>query len=628
MCGLAGIFDTTGRREIDQALLMRMTDSLRHRGPDGEGFHVEAGLGLGHRRLAIIDIDGGQQPMYASDRSAAVVFNGEIYNYRALRTELQNAGCAFRTDSDTEVIVHAWQVWGADSVSRLDGMFAFALWDINQETLLLARDRLGKKPLYYCQLPDRQLVFGSEMKALMCHPGINRTDFEPTAIDDYFAYGYIPDPKTILRNVRRLMPAQLMVQRRNQPPSFHTYWDVTFQTASPTAAVEEELVERLRRAVRKRLVADVPLGASLSGGVDSSAVVAMMAGLVDEPVKSFSIGFANKSHDESEYAGLVARRYHTDHQVELVGPDAFASVRDLTRIFDEPFGDSSALPTYLLAELARRTVKVCLSGDGGDEAFAGYRRYLWQLREEQIRNLVPHSLRRTLFSGLARLYPKMDWAPRALRAQTTFKELALDGEAAYFNSVSVIPDGMRHSLLAPTFKADLQDYRAADVVTSHMRRADTDDPVQRAQYADLKTYLSGDILVKVDRASMAHSLEVRTPFLDHELLEWAVNLPTALKIKGATGKLVLKTALEPYLPKTLLCRPKMGFSAPLAAWFRGPLRDEILSLGRVSALHRSGIFDCATINRWADEHVSGRRDHSAPLWLALVFNEFLSSLDV
>jgi len=627
VCGLVGIFDGTGRREVEQRLLERMNGTLRHRGPDGEGYHLEPGLGLGHQRLAIIDIAGGAQPMYSADRRRVVVFNGEIYNFRQLRRELEGKGHRFRTESDTEVILQAYSAWGAAGVERLGGMFAFALWDPNTETLLLARDRLGKKPLYYAPLADGTLLFGSELKALLRHPGVDRTALNPAAVEDFFAYGYVPDPKTILNGVFKLPPAHFLTQRRGEAAEIKAYWDVRFaSSAADEGQAQEALIGRLREAVQERLVADVPLGAFLSGGVDSGAVVAMMAGLDSSPIKSFAIGFADRRFDESDYAQSVATRYGTEHLRETLGPGEMIGLERLAAVFDEPFGDASALPTYRVAELARRRVTVCLSGDGGDEVFAGYRRYLWHLREAQARALLPARLRRPLFAALARCYPKLDRAPRVLRAKTTLHELALEADEAYVNSVSVTTAEMRRQLFSSGMRRDLAGYRADEVVRAELRRADTDDPLRQAQYADLKTYLAGDILVKVDRASMAHSLEVRAPFLDHELVEWALNLPSPWKLRGSQGKRILKRALEPYLPHEVLYRPKMGFSPPLAAWLRGPLRPKLQALAEGGDEPWRRLFNPDVVAGWIKAHGSGRRDYSAALWLLLVFDASMRRL--
>ncbi len=624
MCGIAGIVDTRTASEIDRGLLQRMNQSLLHRGPDEGGTHFEPGVAFGHRRLSIIDLSTGQQPLFNEDGSVVVVFNGEIYNFQALVQELERCGHRFRTHSDTEVIVHGWEQWGEACVKRFRGMFAFALWDRNRQALFLARDRLGKKPLYYSLLGDGCLVFASELKALLVHPGLKR-ELDPCAVEDYFAYGYVPDPRTALRDVYKLPPAHTLLIERGRPMTLpREYWDMPFASVGPIseADAQAELIERLRDAVRVRLISEVPLGAFLSGGVDSSAVVAMMAGLSKEPVTTCSISFGDPAFDESAYAANVAQRYGTRHRVERVAPDDFDLVDNLVTVYDEPYADSSAMPTYRVCELARRQVTVALSGDGGDEALAGYRRYRLFLFEERLRRLMPLAVRRPLFSLLGTLYPKADWAPRVFRAKTTFQALARDSVEGYFHGVSILPDALRAQLFSDAFRRRLDGYRAIEVFRHHARRAPTDDSLALVQYLDYKTYLPGDILTKVDRASMAHSLEVRAPLLDHQLLEWISGLPASLKYRAGEGKYILKKALEPYLSKEILYRSKMGFSVPLASWFRGPLRTRLRDAVLGNNLKASDIFNSHFLERLVQEHQSGRRDHSAPLWSLLMFEGF------
>jgi asparagine synthase (glutamine-hydrolysing) len=629
MCGITGIFDCQGRAEIDRTLLRRMTDILGHRGPDGDGFHFAPGVGLGHRRLAIIDLATGGQPLFNEDGTICVVYNGEIYNFQPLMAELVALGHVFHTRSDTEVIVHAWEEWGAACLDRFNGMFAFALWDAAQEVLFLARDRLGEKPLYYSFLSDGRLIFASELKSLLLCPRLDRR-LDPRAIEEFFAFGYVPDPRSIYRGVKKLAPAHCLLVRRGEPvPEPRAYWDVRFldDMAAHRDEVAEELILRLREAVRMRMIADVPLGAFLSGGVDSSGVVAMMAGLQTEPVSTFSIAFGTKGWDESAYAEQIARRYTTDHHVRTVDPNSFDLLDRLATIYDEPFGDSSAMPTFRVCAVARENVTVALSGDGGDEVFAGYRRYRWHCFEERVRRLLPGTLRRPLFGLLGAVYPKLDWAPRPVRAKATLEELARDTVDAYFSSVSICGSDLRRRLFSPDLARDLQGYNAAQVLRSHMMRCDSEDPLSQVQYADFKTYLPGDILTKVDRASMASSLEVRVPLLDHTLVEWAARLPSHLKLHGREGKSVFKTALEPHVSKEILYRPKQGFAVPLAAWFCGPLRQRLgeMLCGRV--LRDSGLFDMATIATLLDQHQSGERDHSAALWALLMMEAFLRKVD-
>ncbi|MBI1179238.1 MAG: amidotransferase 1, exosortase A system-associated [Alphaproteobacteria bacterium] len=622
MCGLAGMFDGAGERPMDRGLLARMTDALAHRGPDGSGLWDGPGIALGHRRLSIIDLAGGAQPMTDPATGVTVVFNGEIYNFRDLMARLAGLGHDFRTHCDTEVILHGWAEWGPDCLSRFDGMFAFALWDPRDRTLFLARDRLGKKPLYYALLPGGLCVFGSELKALTCHPGLPR-DVDPEAVEDFFAYGYVPEPKSIYRAVRKLPAAHALRWRRGGAPEIAAYWSPSLDDAPVSDGMPAELAGRLAEATRARLIADVPLGAFLTGGVDSSAVVSQMAGAMAEPVKTFAIGFGARGFDETAYARQVAQRYGTDHTERQVDPDAVDLVDRLAALYDEPYGDSSAMPTFRVCALARERVTVALSGDGGDEVFAGYRRYLWHLREARLRRALPRALRRGLFGALGRVYPKADWAPRPLRAKTTFQELALDDLEAFFLSVSAMPDRDRRSLLGGDLRRALGGYHAVEALRPHWQAAAGADPLKQAQYADIKTWLPGDILVKVDRASMAHGLEVRAPFLDHRLLDWGLNLPAAVKIAGGEKKAVLKRAMEPFVPRDLLYRPKQGFSAPIGPWFRGPLRETVREALTGPLLARSGYVEPAAVTRLLDQHQSGLRDHSRSLWLLLMFQGFL-----
>lgn len=624
MCGITGILDVEARREVDRALLSRMTDSLGHRGPDADGFHVEPGVGLGHRRLSIIDIGGGQQPMYNEDGSVAITYNGEIYNFPALHKELVALGHEFRTRCDTEVVVHAWEEWGEDCVRRLRGMFAFAIWDRNSRSLFLARDRLGIKPLFYAQLHNGWFIFASELKALLEHPGLER-EMSPRAVEDYFAYGYVPEPDTILKAARKLPPAHTLRvgtgRRATEPRAF---WDVPFAPGPPISDTDaaRELVDRLGDAVRMRMIAEVPLGAFLSGGVDSSAVVAMMAQASDAPVHTCSISFGDPRFNESQFAARVARRYETDHRVEQVDTDDFDLVDRLASLYDEPFADSSAIPTYRVCELARRQVIVALSGDGGDENFAGYRRYRWHAFEERFRALLPLAMRGPLFGTLGRMYPKADWAPRFLRARATFEAIARGSVEGYFHAVSILGDDLRRRLFSPAFRRELQGYSAVEVLEGHARNCPTDDPLGRIQYLDFKTYLPGDILTKVDRASMAHSLEVRVPMLDHEVVEWVSGLPSSLKLRGHEGKYLLKKAFESHLPREVLYRTKMGFAVPLASWFRGPLRAHVRERLLGPLIAGSPVFDAGFVAWMIEQHQAGVRDFSAPIWSLLMFESF------
>lgn len=625
MCGIVGIVDTRSKRDIDRSLLHTMNESQHHRGPDEGGLHTEPGVGLGHRRLSIIDLSSGQQPLFNEDHSVVVVYNGEIYNYVELMAELVELGHTFRTHCDTEVIVHAWEQWGEACVDRFRGMFGFALWDRNKNTLFLARDRLGVKPLFYSMLPDGMFIFGSELKSLLAYPGIQR-EINPRAVEDYFAYGYIPEPKTIYKNAFKLPPGHTLTIRFGQPmPPSKQYWDVPFAPHAPMSEQDAgaELIERLREAVRIRLVAEVPLGAFLSGGVDSSAVVAMMSGLMAEPVNTCSISFNDPAFDESRYASQVAAQYKTRHHTDMVDKDDYSLLDTLAGLYDEPYADSSAIPTYRVCQLAKKRVTVALSGDGGDENLAGYRRYKYAMAEDRVRSTMPAGFRKPVFGMLGRYYPKADWAPRVFRAKTTFEALARDLVEGYFHGVSIMPDRVREQLFSAKFRSDLQGYRAIDVMRSHADASPTDDPLSMIQYLDMKTYLPGDILTKVDRASMAHALEVRVPLLDHKLVEWISGLPSSIKLKGSEGKYIFKKSLEPHLPHDILYRDKMGFAVPISNWFRGPLRQRVREALLGPTLADTGIFNTAYLREMVEMHESGRRDYSAPLWTLLMFEAFL-----
>jgi len=631
MCGITGIVDLSARRDINRELLRDMNDRLIHRGPDGSGYHFEPGVGFGHRRLSIIDLEGGTQPMFNEDQSVVVTFNGEIYDFAQLMDDLKRAGHVFRTRCDTEVIVHAWEEWGEACLDKLQGMFAFAIWDRNRDTLFMARDRFGKKPLYYSQLDSGQVVFASELKALLMHPDVTR-DIEPTAVEDYMTFGYVPDPKTIFRSIHKLAPGFFLKAKRGGRELVpHRYWDIKFEVDSKYKnenQICEEFNQRLAAATRRRLISDVPLGAFLSGGVDSSAIVASMAKISDKPVNTCSISFGDPAFNEAKYAQQVADLLKTNHRVEQVDKDDFELVDKIPDIYDEPFADSSAIPTLRVCELARKHVTVVLSGDGGDEIFAGYRRYRWHMHEQSVRNAIPNLVRQYVFGLAGAVYPKMDWAPRIFRAKSTLQAIARDSLDAYLHSVSILPNDLHGRLFSASFKRELQGYTSMEVFRQHMSNCNTDDELSRIQYLDMKTYLPGDILTKVDRASMAHSLEVRVPILDPEFASWACTLPSSLKLNRQEGKYIFKKALEGSVPDNILYRDKMGFAVPLASWFRGPLRTTVQDRLQGSALRECGIFDMDYIGVLLRQHFSGACNHSPPIWALLVFEGFLGTVDL
>ena len=603
---------------------------MAHRGPDGQGMWTAPGVGLGHLRLSIIDVAGSPQPMVSSDGRAMLVFNGEIYNYRELREELRGRGAQFHTDGDSVVILAAWQRWGPDCVTRLHGMFAFAIYDLVARTLFLARDRLGVKPLFYAPLSDGSLAFASELKGLLAHPLLRR-EIDPLAIEDYLTWGYVPDHRSILAGVHKLPAGHTLLLRHDAPlPAPSQYWDVSFaeRRKGRSSDLEAELLHLLRQAVTSRMVSDVPLGAFLSGGVDSSAVVALMAEASSQPVKTCSIGFDVAELDESGYAAQVAQRFATDHRARTVSPDDFEHIDSLVGMFDEPFADASALPTWRVCQLARETVTVALSGDGADEAFAGYRRHKFQHGEDRLRGVMPQALRGPVLGGLGAVYPKADWAPRPLRAKTTLLSLAGSSEAGYARALAILPPELRDTLYSPEFLRLRGDYRAEQPFEALMQGAPARSGLDRAQYADLKFWLPGDILTKVDRTSMAVSLEAREPLLDHRLIEFAASLPEGLRLKRGEGKWLLKKTMQRYLPDEVLYRPKQGFVTPISQWFRGPLAGSARAVASSAALARTGWFDAKRLAAIADAHIAGRADHGRLLWQLVMLDKSLAALAV
>lgn len=616
MCGIAGIFNFRTQESVSSRLLKAMTDSLVHRGPDDAGHYVSNEIGLGHRRLSIIDLASGQQPMTNEDRTVWVVFNGEIYNFLELHRFLESKGHQFKTRSDTEVIVHLYEEKGEDCFRELRGMFAIAIWDERKKTLLLARDRVGKKPLFY-SYDGASIIFGSEIKAILQVPGISR-EIDLEALSDYFSFLYVPAPKSIFKGIRKILPGHyLTVSAKGLRQT--QYWDLSFGEVDNLTEQQwcNKLIETLQEAVQLRLMSEVPLGAFLSGGVDSSSVVSMMQGTIGGSVITSSIGFEEEEFNELPYARAVASHFATAHHEQIVRPDALAVVEKLSWHYDEPFADSSAVPTYYVSKVAREHVTVALSGDGGDENFAGYRRYYFDQRENWIRSWLPAGVRQPVFGALASLYPKADWAPRIFRGKATFQNLSQCPVAAYFRSVSGCNPESKLSLLHPDITSQLGDYDSLDVLRAYYERAGTDDLLSKVQYVDIKTYLADDILAKVDRASMAVSLEVRAPILDHKFMELAARIPSSLKLRGMEGKYIFKKALERCLPESILYRKKMGFAVPLAQWFRGDLKEmayeTIFNSKHDSLLDRSGIEKV-----WG-EHQRGFRERSTELWAIFMF---------
>ena len=618
MCGICGVFEFEQGREIPQGLIRRMADTIIHRGPDDEGVFVGPGIGLGFRRLSIIDVKGGHQPISNEDQRIWVMFNGEIYNYPELRRELIARGHRFSTCSDTETIVHLYEECGEECFARLRGMFAIALWDSHNRKLLLARDRVGKKPLFYAANAKR-IVFGSELKSLLAGDSLP-TDIDICALSDYFSFGYIPAPKTIYRAVQKLLPGHFLVAS-STGVYVKPYWDISFDDVQSRS--EGDWCERLRHelceATRIRLMSEVPLGAFLSGGIDSSSVVATMAQIKKEPVITCSIGFDEEPYNEAVYARKVAEQFGTEHYEHVVRPNALEVLNKLVWHYDEPFADSSAIPTYYVSQEARRHVTVALAGDGGDENFAGYPRYFSDFLENRLRRSLPAGWRRSVFGPLGRIYPPLGWAPRYLRARVTFQNLARSPIEAYFNSVSIFRPDEKPHLFTSDVRASLRDYDPTDVLRHYYDRAGSDDPLSRLQYVDMKTYLPDDILAKVDRASMAVSLEVRAPLLDHKLMETVATIPSSLKVANGKGKYIFKKAMAPVLPPEILNRRKQGFSAPLDRWLRKDLRE--LAYDALFTTN-DGILNPTFLKKVWQQHQKGQCDRSAHLWTLLMFRKW------
>ncbi|MFW6122829.1 MAG: asparagine synthase (glutamine-hydrolyzing) [Thermodesulfobacteriota bacterium] len=621
MCGFCGVLNFNGKAPVSQETLAAMTGTLQHRGPDDVGFWVSGPVGLGHRRLSIIDLKTGHQPLSNEDGSIWIVYNGELYNYQAIRAHLEQAGHRFATSSDTEVIVHAYEEYGTDCFQVMNGMFAFALWDANRQRLLLARDRVGIKPLYYAQLPWG-LVFGSEVKALLAHPKVERR-LDTAALNLYLSLEYVPSPYSIFAGINKLPPGHFLVVEGSES-HLERYWDLELADGAPSAAGNlTDSVAEVRRllhdAVEMELVADVPVGVLLSGGIDSSAVAAMMVQASTRPVPSFSVAFDDPSFDESAHARLVARHLGTEHhEFPLSANTALETLPEITAGLDEPLGDSSIIPTYCLSRFTREHVKVALGGDGGDELFGGYSTLQAHRLADYYQRLAPAWLRRLVEPWVLEKLP------------VSFDNLSFDFKLRRFLRDYSLPPVVRHHRWLGSFTAEEKAGLLAplgapggeavtDLVEYHARQARTQDPLNQVLYCDLKLYLEGDILVKVDRASMAHSLEVRVPLLNQLLVEYAAHLPHSFKLRGLTTKFLLRQALKGLLPDSILQRPKKGFNVPVAKWFAGPLKpllEEVLSPRR---LKQQGLFRPDYVAAIIQEHQGRRRDHRKLLWTLLAF---------
>jgi len=625
MCGICGIVGLNGAAGFGQPDIARMCDALAHRGPDDSGFQLndfksESGpgrVGLGHRRLSIIDLAKGHQPLSNEDGTVWIVFNGEIYNFQELRPALIAQGHRFRTDSDTEVIVHLYEQKGADCLQELRGMFAFAIWDSSARSLFLARDRIGKKPLCYRVEKDR-ILFASEIKSILQAGGVPR-ELSLEALHHYLTYQYVPHPLTMFQGIAKLPPGHYLTWKDGRA-EVREYWR---PTCRPEPLKEAECVERVREllteSVRLRLISDVPLGAFLSGGLDSSIVVGLMAKLSNAPVKTFSIGFAEKRYDELEYARAVARHFKTEHQEFIVRPNAVEIIPKLVWHYDEPFADSSAIPTYYVSQITRQHVKVALTGDAGDEGFAGYPRYravklgLWFDR-------LPGFLRRALAGKYwQRLPVSVEQKTKRRRLRRLFEALDLPPKERYVRWCAIFDDGRKAALYSPELRAALAPVSSAKIFEEEYAKAPDADFLAATMFVDFMRYLPDDLLFKVDIASMAHGLECRAPFLDHKLVEFIGRIPTDLKLRGFTTKYLLRRAFGEMLPPEILHRPKMGFGVPISDWFRGELQGYLRETLLDPATLRRGYFAPEYVRQLVEDHVAARADHGYRLWALLMF---------
>lgn len=616
MCGIAGGLESDPSGTFFEDLLGRMMTILQHRGPDDQGVWVEGPVGLGSRRLSIIDLSPrARQPMANEDGSLRIVFNGEIYNFRALRVDLEKRGHRFRSASDTEAILHLYEEKGVDCLLGLRGMFAFALWDARQRTLFLARDRLGKKPLFYCH-NQRSFLFASEPKAILQDRRVC-AEADPEAIHHFLTYGYVPSPWSAFRGIRKLPPAHYLLVRDGKI-SVQRYWSLHYtpKRCGREDGLGEELISLLEEAVRLRMISDVPLGGLLSGGIDSSTVVALMRRFTSAPVRTFAIGFDDPEYNELSYARQVARRFETDHHELVVKPDAVALLPKMVWHFNEPFADSSALPSFYLCDMARGQVTVALNGDGGDEAFLGYDRYLGTKLAGWL-DCLPASVRRLLLRGV-KVFPSDRPKSTPFRLRRFSEALAMEPRQRYGRWVCCFENGLKNSLYTPEWSAEMRGRDSMALLEAAYERSDATSFPEATAHTDLQMYLPDDLLVKMDIASMAHGLEVRSPFLDHHVIEFAASLPLSLKLRGLTEKFLLKKVMKNVLPESVLHRKKMGFGVPIDHWFRYELKELAYDVLLDARARQRGYFRPEVVRRFLVEHVEGRALHHFHLWTLLI----------
>ena len=626
MCGIVGIINANSRK-AEREILEKMNKCIVHRGPDDDGFYINGNAALAMRRLSIIDLAGGQQPIHNHDKTKWIVFNGEIYNYQKLREDLEKRGHRFYTNSDTEAIVHLYDEYGADCVQHLRGMFAFAIWDETDKSLFVARDRVGKKPLLYSHQLNGDLIFGSEFQAVLAHPAISR-EVDMQAIDSYLSYLCVPAPQTAFKQIRKLEPAHWLRWKDGRIET-KRYWQPDFSKKIKISVeeAEAETLRILRESTKLRMISEVPLGAFLSGGVDSSVVVALMAQESAQPVKTFSIGFEEQDFSELKYAKRVAEHVGAEYHEFIVKPDALEVLPTLVEHYGEPYADSSAIPTYYVAKETRKYVTVALNGDGGDESFAGYERY-FAMRLAEKYHKIPGVLRKNLIERAVDFVPTSELKRSRARDLKRFvKAASLPTVERYFRWVSAIDRQSKQNLYTESFKKEIGNYDSARFLEQWFAKSNGNGIVDATMFTDQQTYLPNDLLVKVDIATMANSLEARSPFLDHKVIEFAASLPENIKLRGTETKYLLKKVASKIVPREVLYRRKMGFGVPLTHWFRGELKDFLRENLLSEKFSKRGIVKSEVVKKLVEEHINAERDHTFQIWtllmLELWFQKFI-----
>lgn len=619
MCGICGIYNND-QKSVDESSLRQMCDVMKYRGPDEEGYYTDVNVGLGMRRLKIIDLHTGTQPIHNEDKSIWIVFNGEIYNFLTLRKDLEKKGHSFYTHSDTETIIHLYEELGDDCVNELNGMFSFAIWDQNSNKLLLARDRLGIKPLYYYS-KNGNLIFGSEIKCIL-QSGYYSSEIDYQSVDNYLTYLYIPAPKSIFKEINKLLPGHILLWQ-NDEVKIQKYWELEYKIETGNSAdfYSEGFLERFRKAVKKRLISDVPLGALLSGGIDSSAIVAVMSEYSDKPVETFCIGYGEEGgyYDEREFAKAVANKFSTNHHEFIVKPNITKLIPEIIQHFDEPFADSSTIPNYYVSKMTKQYVTVALSGLGGDEIVGGYERYLGILLLKYYK-LLPKGFRENIIERLVKRLPDSKKGKRFIeRAKRFVNTGVLPIDEAYYSYVSSFNLKQKKEIYSNEFNNKIKLENSKLIFDNYFFQDQNLDVLNKILFADLKMYLPDDLLTLTDRMSMAHSLEIRVPFIDHELVEFMATVPPELKIKGVTKKYLLKKAFKNILPDEILNRKKQGFTAPLTVWFRNELNTYVKEIISEERIKKVGYFKWNKIEEILNQHLAGRENYHSQIWALLIF---------